>query len=232
MNDALREQLAYDLWEKLDEPELREEFVNAMMEKYNGNPTLFANDWEGVYGDEPPPVRRQMLTRVSLLINSLNVPGDTSEEAEAYARENVTDGHALTMAIGSDIMNMMKIESVWFSKGSGALSNGQLTLLNSLVSGLLADTIDLSDLQMLIDPDALTPTWWQVSDFECKASEIENSRKCTLFDRSKFREALQQMITRHDASIGITWDLIGDYLWEVCALPKDQIVPLEEEDGT
>ena len=67
---------------------------------------------------------------------------------------------------------------------------------------------------------------WSVEDFEQQAVEIE--RACSpyrfayklLYDRSKFPMALREMIRRHDASIGITWDTVEFWLNELCV--KDE----------
>lgn len=40
------------------------------------------------------------------------------------------------------------------------------------------------------------------------------------YDPEKFQDALETMIHKHDAEIGITWDTISDYLEEYCLIDK------------
>lgn len=55
--------------------------------------------------------------------------------------------------------------------------------------------------------------YWSVDDFQCRVNEKENP---SLYDESKFENALKIMIEKHDANIGITWDTIDYYLDEHC----------------
>lgn len=57
---------------------------------------------------------------------------------------------------------------------------------------------------------------WSVEDFEGRADDIEEEGGFILFDRDKFKDALYQMIYKHDASIGISWETIDFYLSELC----------------
>ena len=59
-----------------------------------------------------------------------------------------------------------------------------------------------------------------VDDFETEAREMENfiQNKKTLYDRSKFQEAVELMISKHDAETEISWSTIRYYLDEYCKL--------------
>jgi hypothetical protein len=59
---------------------------------------------------------------------------------------------------------------------------------------------------------------WCVKDFEQKASEIEENAGKKIFDRSKFLDALSEMIAKHDCNFGISWDTVECYLYENCKL--------------
>lgn len=66
---------------------------------------------------------------------------------------------------------------------------------------------------------------WSVEDFESAAEAIEENKGDgpdypKLFDRSKFKEALDRMINKHDCTIGITWDTIDWYLHQYCKLEE------------
>jgi len=52
---------------------------------------------------------------------------------------------------------------------------------------------------------------WSVEDFEHRAEERDNE-----YDSSKFEDALHQMIHKHDATLGISWDTIDFWLDEIC----------------
>lgn len=62
---------------------------------------------------------------------------------------------------------------------------------------------------------------WDIDDFEQRAVELEDEEKDladneTLYDRSKFQGALELMISRHDCNVGISWDIVDDYLNNYC----------------
>ena len=60
---------------------------------------------------------------------------------------------------------------------------------------------------------------WSVDDFLTQALNKENvieAKYLKKYDPSKFQEALERMIDKHDAPIGITWDTIDFYLDEMC----------------
>lgn len=52
---------------------------------------------------------------------------------------------------------------------------------------------------------------WSVEDFEHRANERDGE-----YDESKFENALEQMIHKHDATLGISWDTIDFWLDELC----------------
>jgi len=66
------------------------------------------------------------------------------------------------------------------------------------------------------------PRWrsisWNVEDFKGRAEQIvkNNPSRNYVFDESKFEDALEEMISKHDATIGVTWDTIDFYLMEYC----------------
>ena len=70
---------------------------------------------------------------------------------------------------------------------------------------------------------------WSVDDFIIQAeNNWENTKKSfgdiykdatcwqDVYDESKFQNALYEMIRKHDANYGITWDTIDFYLDEYC----------------
>lgn len=66
------------------------------------------------------------------------------------------------------------------------------------------------------------PNWqsviWSVEDFAHKAKELQQKRpeRNYKFDESKYEHALSEMIRKHDANLGITWDTVEIYLLEHC----------------
>lgn len=63
---------------------------------------------------------------------------------------------------------------------------------------------------------------WSVEDFEQRAADIEEflESKEPVYDRSKFKLALTEMVRSHDAQIGLTWDTVDFWLDEICRLEK------------
>lgn len=60
---------------------------------------------------------------------------------------------------------------------------------------------------------------WSIYDFEARAIEKTNIDVWKEhYDASKFQEALDMMIQKHDASLGINWDTIDFYLEEYCQI--------------
>ena len=58
--------------------------------------------------------------------------------------------------------------------------------------------------------------YWSVEDFKHRADERSIGNKSSLYDESKFEDALDTMIHKHDASLGISWDTIDFWLDELC----------------
>ena len=54
---------------------------------------------------------------------------------------------------------------------------------------------------------------WSVEDFKYQASKQKDP---SIYDETKFQNALDIMINKHDAIIGITWETINYYLNEYC----------------
>lgn len=54
---------------------------------------------------------------------------------------------------------------------------------------------------------------WSVEDFKYQASKQKDP---SIYDETKFQNALDIMINKHDASIGITWETINIYLDNYC----------------
>lgn len=62
-----------------------------------------------------------------------------------------------------------------------------------------------------------TSIHWSTLDFETKAREIEGFySKEDIYDRNKFKEALEVMISNHDASVGINWNDVENILDTYC----------------
>jgi hypothetical protein len=57
---------------------------------------------------------------------------------------------------------------------------------------------------------------WSVQDFVQQAMNEKEDNWSSYFDESKFQEGLDLMISKHDATIGINWDVVSYYLNEYC----------------
>jgi hypothetical protein len=64
---------------------------------------------------------------------------------------------------------------------------------------------------------------WSVEDFESQAQINEEANGRKLYDRDQFEYALELMIRKHDANIGISWYTIEYYLDEYCMLKEEEI---------
>jgi hypothetical protein len=49
-------------------------------------------------------------------------------------------------------------------------------------------------------------------------AEVNESEIIQRYDRTKFELALSNMVRKHDATLGITWDTIDYYLDEYCLI--------------
>lgn len=52
------------------------------------------------------------------------------------------------------------------------------------------------------------------------------------YDPLKFQDALERMIEKHDAEIGITWETIKCYLDEMCQVKAENIIFWEDQGAT
>jgi len=59
--------------------------------------------------------------------------------------------------------------------------------------------------------------YWHPDDFEQRAREKEGNDYKIFYDESKFPEALERMMMKHDANYGINWVTVDFWLEEICA---------------
>ena len=71
---------------------------------------------------------------------------------------------------------------------------------------------DGSTAQIRFNEPGVRGIYWSVEDFKSRAVERDKDK----YDESKFEEALDRMIDKHDATMGISWDTIDFYLDEMC----------------
>lgn len=57
---------------------------------------------------------------------------------------------------------------------------------------------------------------WSVQDFKTLAYDIYGEKWGDYCDEKKFKYALDEMILKHDANVGITWDTVESYLKKMC----------------
>ncbi len=62
---------------------------------------------------------------------------------------------------------------------------------------------------------------WSIEDFKAAAIEKRGDSWRDYYDESKFEEALERMIRKHDANIGICWETVKIYLDEYCMKEKE-----------
>lgn len=66
------------------------------------------------------------------------------------------------------------------------------------------------------------PKWrsvsWSIGDFKVRAQQLAENKpeRNYIFNESKFEYALEKMIDKHDATIGITWHTVDFYLMQYC----------------
>ena len=63
--------------------------------------------------------------------------------------------------------------------------------------------------------DGYRGAYWHVDDFESATQDEDDD---TIYDRTKFQGALEEMIHTHDANHGISWDSVRYNLNEYCKL--------------
>ncbi len=62
---------------------------------------------------------------------------------------------------------------------------------------------------------------WTKTDFYDEAERVEENRDMPgIYDSDKFQEAVELMIQKHNAEIGITWKTVRCYLDEHCLKDK------------
>ena len=70
------------------------------------------------------------------------------------------------------------------------------------------------------------PSWksisWDILDFKGRAKDKAGKDWKKVYDKYKFKDALSQMIRKHDASLGISWDTVDFYLDEYCKKNNDE----------
>jgi len=77
--------------------------------------------------------------------------------------------------------------------------------------------------------DGYRGVFWHKDDFEQQAllneewkNEDLTGEEEQLYERTKFQEALETMILKHDATVGINWDVIDYYLETYCRKDKHE----------
>lgn len=65
-------------------------------------------------------------------------------------------------------------------------------------------------------PNGTASIVWSVLDFAGRAKDLSENDSSLEFDETKFEDALHEMIRKHDASIGISWETIDFYLMYKC----------------
>lgn len=61
---------------------------------------------------------------------------------------------------------------------------------------------------------------WSTEDFKSYAYNLRGDSWEEYYDESKFAEALDKMINKHDAEVGITWETVAYYLDDMCLKKK------------
>ena len=99
-------------------------------------------------------------------------------------------------------------------------------IFSELIKSLIKDNPDISwelkrQLYWAMD-DSYALIAWSTHDFEQRAAEIEDHMGDNVvhYDRSKFKEALNDMLSDHDANWGINWDTIDHWLESCCRLEE------------
>ncbi len=72
------------------------------------------------------------------------------------------------------------------------------------------------DVAKAIDPDKHCK-WWSTEDVVWRAKDIG-----LIIDNDQGREILKKVIARHDASVGINWDVIDYWIYEETEVPDAQ----------
>jgi len=101
------------------------------------------------------------------------------------------------------------------SKLDNTISNLDDENLSSIILNVSIEELkEIKD--SLIDLNKRTIIW-SILDFEIQASENEGFyNRENIYDRNKFQNTLELMISEHDANMGISWDTIDIYLDQYC----------------
>jgi hypothetical protein len=92
----------------------------------------------------------------------------------------------------------------------------QSNLLNAVEAQVLLD--EIKALTEKLEHYSTRTVYWCEDDFEMQAKELEKRKGRILYDRTTFTNALETMITKHDANLGINWDMITEYLNSYCRI--------------
>lgn len=86
--------------------------------------------------------------------------------------------------------------------------------INSLKEKIKAQEKKISNLEATLQ-NSLT---WTVDDFAYRASMLEEryEENNKVYNPDTFEDALNTMIRKHDAEVGISWDTIDFWLDEMC----------------
>jgi len=71
--------------------------------------------------------------------------------------------------------------------------------------------------------DGYRGIYWHIDDFESIAKSIEEQEidNRTVYDRTKFQGALEEMTHTHDANYGLSWESVRYNLNEYCKLNQE-----------
>lgn len=133
-------------------------------------------------------------------------------------------------------MNYYKIVGQITAKTSNFLSK-MIGFKNIISFSINTDniTINLKDgrtAEIKYNNPGVRGVYWTIEDFEYRAIDKwqyvlgrGNYPNATswkdIYDESKFQEALDKMIHKHDASYGISWETVDFWLDEICLKPKE-----------
>lgn len=130
-------------------------------------------------------------------------------------------------------MNFYTVQGQATSFISGCLSRigfGNIQKISTESDKFILDMKDGTTSILRFIPSGTSGVFWSVADFEGRAKdrfEYLNKRQpliarledwTKMYDEAKFQEALDMMIHRHDANIGITWETIDFWLDEMCKI--------------
>ena len=101
-----------------------------------------------------------------------------------------------------------------FLKKLGFKNILNFTIVHNGINIILKDT-SIAQIRFL-EPGTNCITW-STEDFKGRAIQIEGEDNWqNVYDESKFQEALDRMIDKHDAELGITWVTVDFWLNELC----------------